>query len=117
MYPTLPSETKYLIISKRHRLGRDMKVGDLVHFKHPNFRHLAAGKRIIGMPGDFVVRDPDMSPTVGGMTIPGNTQEYLTATAAAARNAPSLKRQDGKDAAEKYTGSQTGNREEAEKQR
>jgi len=44
-------------------------VGDLIILKHPIFENLNAGKRVIGMPGDFVVRDPHMSRTVGGMPI------------------------------------------------
>jgi signal peptidase I len=71
MYPTLGLETKYIIISKRHRLGRNLKVGDLIHTKHPNFRNQNAGKRVIGLPGDFVIRDPHMSPTVGGILVKG----------------------------------------------
>ncbi len=70
MYPTLSSETKYNIVNKRHRLGRNLRVGDLIIIKHPNMiAH--AGKRVIGLQGDFVVRDPNLSPTVGGMPIAG----------------------------------------------
>ncbi|KAF7507817.1 hypothetical protein GJ744_010118 [Endocarpon pusillum] len=69
MYPTLGTTTKHNIISKQHRLGRDVRVGDLITFKHPNFAHLRLGKRVIGLPGDFVVRDPHMSATVGRMPV------------------------------------------------
>lgn len=69
MYPTLGTTTKYNIISKRHRLGRDLRVGDLITLQHPNFAHLRLGKRVVGLPGDFVVRDPHMSGTVGGMPV------------------------------------------------
>jgi signal peptidase I len=71
MYPTLGISTKYNIISKRHRLGRNLRVGDLIITKHPNFTNLNAGKRVIGLPGDFVVRDPHMARTVGGTPIAG----------------------------------------------
>jgi signal peptidase I len=71
MYPTLSYLTKYNILSKRHRLGRNLKVGDLVIAKHPSFSSHNAGKRVIGLPGDFVVRDPSGSRTVGGMSVAG----------------------------------------------
>ena len=69
MYPTLGTSTKYILINKRHRLGRDLRVGDLIILQHPNFRNLRVGKRVLGLPGDFVVRDPHMSRTVGGMAV------------------------------------------------
>lgn len=68
MYPTLSAETKYNIVNRRHRLGRGLRVGDLIIIKHPNLR-AHAGKRVIGLQGDFVIRDPHSSPTVGGMPI------------------------------------------------
>lgn len=69
MYPTMPVETKHTILNKRYRLGRNLKVGDLIVARHPNLWNYNCGKRVIGMPGDFVVRDPHLSRTVGGMPI------------------------------------------------
>lgn len=73
MYPTLSTSTKYNILSKRHRLGRHLSVGDLITCKHPHFPHQTIGKRVLGLPGDFVVRDPHMAPTVGGMPVVGRS--------------------------------------------
>nr|POF13909.1 mitochondrial inner membrane protease subunit 1 [Quercus suber] len=56
MTPTLQS-LDWLLISKYYRRGREVKVGDLVSFRHPVNRETYAVKRVIGMPGDFVLRD------------------------------------------------------------
>lgn len=45
-----------------------MKVGDLVDFEHPLVPGTGAIKRVVGMPGDFVVWDP---PAGGGEVIMG----------------------------------------------
>lgn len=61
MYPTLAAQGDFVLIANYYRRGRGIKVGDQVSVKHPLFTQMGAGKRVIGMPGDFVVRDPDMS--------------------------------------------------------
>lgn len=54
----------WIVISKLHSRGRGMEVGDLVNYLHPVY--VGSGervvKRIIGMPGDFVVADPVGAP-------------------------------------------------------
>ncbi|KAK5119035.1 hypothetical protein LTR62_000246 [Meristemomyces frigidus] len=57
MLPTIASDGDWLWISKYYRRGRDLKVGDVVSFRHPIRPGEYAVKRIIGMPGDFVLRD------------------------------------------------------------
>ena len=57
MLPTLNVEGDWLLISHLHRRGRNIKVGDVVSFKHPLIPGEGAVKRVIGMPGDFVMRD------------------------------------------------------------
>lgn len=57
MVPTLAASGDSVLISKYYRHGRDLKVGDIVSFKHPLREDIRASKRIIGMPGDFVLRD------------------------------------------------------------
>ena len=37
--------------------GRGVKVGDVVDYHHPMVRGAAGVKRVMGMPGDFVVKD------------------------------------------------------------
>ncbi|CAD0050755.1 unnamed protein product [Aureobasidium pullulans] len=60
MLPTLNASGTTVIISKYYRRGRGIEVGDMVSFKHPVQSEINAIKRVIGMPGDFVLRDtPD----------------------------------------------------------
>lgn len=73
MYPTIASGLSYTIYSRRHRRGRNIKVGDVILFDNPIFLQQGALKRVIGMPGDYVVHDPTQSPTVGGAAVPGIT--------------------------------------------
>ncbi|EME45684.1 hypothetical protein DOTSEDRAFT_87969 [Dothistroma septosporum NZE10] len=55
MLPTLSSFGDWVFISKWYRRGRGVRVGDLVSFKHPKDLGGYAVKRVIGMPGDFVL--------------------------------------------------------------
>lgn len=63
MLPTIASHGDSLLISKYYRRGRQLSVGDVVSFKHPVFVGEYAVKRILGMPGDFVMVD---TPGKGG---------------------------------------------------
>lgn len=65
MYPTIGQRGEYLVISRHYQHGRDVKVGDVVRFRHPTFLDMQAAKRVMGMPGDFVCSDPPLSPDVG----------------------------------------------------
>jgi len=71
MYPTIASELSYTIYSRRHKRGRNIKIGDVIIFENPIFLRGKACKRVIGMPGDYVVRDAAQSPTVGGAPVAG----------------------------------------------
>ncbi|KAF2226042.1 peptidase S24/S26A/S26B/S26C [Elsinoe ampelina] len=62
MVPNLAADGDPVIISKYYRHGRGVMVGDLVTFVHPVDETARALKRVMGMPGDFVMRD---SPHVG----------------------------------------------------
>lgn len=57
MAPTMATIGDTVLISKNFRRGRNVRVGDVVNFENP-FR-LGDGviKRVVGMPGDFVLRD------------------------------------------------------------
>ncbi|KAI9716234.1 MAG: hypothetical protein M1812_005459 [Candelaria pacifica] len=60
MLPTLAAKGDGVIISKFSRRGRGIEVGDIVSFKNPLDWRNGALKRVVGMPGDFVLRDtPD----------------------------------------------------------
>ena len=57
MVPTIMMEGESLLISKWYRRGRGVQFGDIVSFAHPVKTGERAVKRVIGMPGDFVLRD------------------------------------------------------------
>lgn len=57
MLPTISHTGDSVLVSFWHRRGRGVKVGDLVTFAHPMHPIERTIKRIIGMPGDFVLRD------------------------------------------------------------
>lgn len=62
MSPTVNATGDWLLLSKRYRRGRDIVVGDMVSYKHPVDENTYSVKRVVGMPGDFVLRDsPDTS--------------------------------------------------------
>ena len=46
-----------MLISKYHRRGRGIAVGDMVSVRHPVMPEEGAIKRVLGLPGDFVGRD------------------------------------------------------------
>jgi inner membrane protease subunit 1 len=55
MYPTIQYNGDYLLVSKLHRYGRGVKVGDIVTVRNPFLFRSEAGKRVLGMPGDYVL--------------------------------------------------------------
>lgn len=75
MLPTLAVDHDWVYISKLYRRGRGIRVGDVVSFKHPTFPSMGALKRVVGMPGDFVLRDTPGSE--GGMMIQVWHFEYV----------------------------------------
>jgi len=71
MYPTIPSHLTTNVLSRQYKHGKNIEVGDVIVFESPVFAREGACKRVIGMPGDYVVRDNNQSPSVGGASIPG----------------------------------------------
>ncbi|KAJ6037046.1 Peptidase signal peptidase I [Penicillium herquei] len=65
MYPTFNPRGDWLLISRMHRNGKGIEVGDVVRFNHPTFLGVHGAKRVVGMPGDFVCRDQAYSTGVG----------------------------------------------------
>lgn len=65
MYPTFSTRGDYLLISRFHRQGKGIGVGDVVRFYHPLFLGVNGAKRVVGMPGDFVCKDPPFSTEIG----------------------------------------------------
>ena len=57
MLPLLNVRGDCLWISTLHRRGKGVKVGDLVSLMHPLVPGAGASKRVLGMPGDYVMRD------------------------------------------------------------
>lgn len=66
MSPTMNSTGDWLLLSKRYRHGRGIVVGDMVSYRHPIEQDSYGVKRVVGMPGDFVLRD---TPGTSGMMI------------------------------------------------
>ncbi|KAI5836861.1 peptidase S24/S26A/S26B/S26C [Morchella snyderi] len=64
MLPTINILGDGIVISKLHTRGRGVEVGDIVTYLHPVYASSGERvvKRIIGMPGDFVVADPIGAP-------------------------------------------------------
>lgn len=60
MLPSFEVVGELLLISRLHRYGRGIGVGDLVIYNIPIFPDADGIKRVIGMPGDYVLMDsPD----------------------------------------------------------
>jgi len=57
MLPTLNVEGDWVWVNKLYRRGKGIVVGDLVSVKHPWYPEMRASKRVLGMPGDFVLKD------------------------------------------------------------
>ncbi|SZF02382.1 unnamed protein product [Blumeria hordei] len=57
MLPTIQVMGDHVLISRAYRRGRGVKVGDVVSFASVIKPRERVIKRIIGMPGDFVLRD------------------------------------------------------------
>lgn len=73
MYPTITDGTSSIAIDKRYRNGRGIQVGDCILFSSPLFPRLSLNKRVIGMPGDIVLRSQDRHPTPGDIPVCGIT--------------------------------------------
>ncbi|CCX12055.1 peptidase S24/S26A/S26B/S26C [Pyronema domesticum] len=59
MLPTINVSGDWIVISKFHSRGRGIIVGDLVSYAHPiDGPDVNVVKRVIGLEGDFVVKDP-----------------------------------------------------------
>lgn len=54
MLPTFEVMGEWILISKLHRLGRNVQVGDLVVYDIPINDTLGV-KRVLGLPGDYVM--------------------------------------------------------------
>jgi inner membrane protease subunit 1 len=82
MLPTLYLSGQWVVLSKWYRRGRGVEVGDIVSISHPFILHEGAIKRVIGMPGDFVLAGtPGMSGVMvkvpkGHCWLAGDNQEW-----------------------------------------
>ena len=57
MLPLIAADGDVLVVSKYYRRGRGVGVGDLVSFRPPADERTLALMRVIGMEGDFVLRE------------------------------------------------------------
>ncbi|ETN45023.1 signal peptidase I [Cyphellophora europaea CBS 101466] len=71
MMPTIPASNALTVISRWYSHGRGIKLGDIVQASNPVFKDQMVGKRVVGMPGDYVLRDEAMAATAGGAFVPG----------------------------------------------
>ncbi|OQO14521.1 hypothetical protein B0A48_01399 [Cryoendolithus antarcticus] len=82
MLPTFNDEGDWVLTSSHYRRGRDVQVGDLITFTHPIKADTQSLKRVLGMPGDFVLRDtPGTSGAMqqvpeGHCWVAGDNQEW-----------------------------------------
>lgn len=70
MLPTFEVMNELVLVSKLHRNGRGVKVGDLVVYKIPIFPDSDGIKRVIGMPGDYVMIDTPGSESESMIQVP-----------------------------------------------
>lgn len=70
MLPTLSISNDVVWCSRSYRRGRGIQVGDVVEVRHPMMPEVGAIKRVIGLPGDFVVRDPTAVVEDGMLQVP-----------------------------------------------
>lgn len=57
MLPTLSVFGDTVLLSRFYRRGRDVSIGDIVSFESVVDNGGAIMKRVMGMPGDYVLRD------------------------------------------------------------
>lgn len=57
MLPTIQVMGDHVLISKQYRRGRGIEVGDVVAFNSVYEPGETVIKRVLGMPGDYVLRD------------------------------------------------------------
>lgn len=69
MVPTMQVLGDCVLISKHYRRGKDVVVGDLVNYENPFKLGSGVIKRVIGMPGDFVLRDTPHAEGSAGIMI------------------------------------------------
>ena len=58
MLPTLETVGDTVLFSRLNRFGRRVRVGDLVVYVIPPYPTTVGIKRVIGMPGDYVLKNP-----------------------------------------------------------
>ncbi len=57
MLPTIYYQGEWIWVNNMYRRGKGIVVGDVVSFKHPMFPGETASKRVLGLGGDYVLRD------------------------------------------------------------
>lgn len=75
MLPTIPTKGSSSVWSPLYSGGRGIKIGDIVQARSPIHRGQMIGKRVVGMPGDYVLRDQHLASTVGGAGVLGEMGE------------------------------------------
>ncbi|KAK5083626.1 Mitochondrial inner membrane peptidase complex subunit [Lithohypha guttulata] len=73
MYATIPDAANFLCVNRMYGKGHGIKVGDVVQIASPIFPKQYNGKRVIALPGDYVLRSKSYSVAPGGAPVPGIT--------------------------------------------
>ncbi|KAF2087363.1 LexA/Signal peptidase [Saccharata proteae CBS 121410] len=55
MMPNFEEFGTWVLVNPKYRRGRGVEVGDCVTYKHPFIENRGGLKRVVGMPGDFVL--------------------------------------------------------------
>ncbi|KAJ1920258.1 IMP1 inner mitochondrial membrane peptidase-like [Tieghemiomyces parasiticus] len=58
MLPTIKAEGDYLVMNRDPKFRRDLRVGDIVQAVEPTSNSRRVCKRVCGLPGDMVRKDP-----------------------------------------------------------
>jgi len=70
MLPTIEVLGDWVLVSKHYRRGRDIKVGDLITFKSVVEPDVRVIKRVLGMEGDYVLRNTPGSENNSMLQVP-----------------------------------------------
>jgi hypothetical protein len=77
MLPTFNSFGDNVLISRYYRRGRGIKVGDVVSYAHPIHPDVTGLKRVLGLEGDFVLRETPHNDLEGVALGKGNGPEKM----------------------------------------
>ncbi len=93
MLPTLAVRGDWVVLAKRHARGRGVRVGDVVSLAHPRRAGARTLKRVLALPGDYVlVGTPagGAAATSAGAAATGAAATASTSTSSSSSSSSSL---------------------------